>query len=240
MKEILQNGAKLFLRTIIVNIMCFFVVMSFSVLATAAFTKNIGYKAYGTLGDSSTTEELYTYYYDDGDDLKKQEYEDKGYKITESSVRSTLSGKGETVFLVVSQIFCVLILISFVYPGMWQLGTKDSNLVKFKHKKEDRLKGFKIGAVAVIPAYLLLIFLVVAKAGAVPDFPVVLYKFLNSSLYSLIEVILGSAVKVGELAVWRLILLFVLPLIVPAVSGIAYILGFKNFSIGEKLVYKKK
>ena len=92
----------------------------------------------------------------------------------------------------------------------------------------------------MIPAYLLLIFLVIAKAGAATGFPVVLYKFLNSSSYSLIEVILGSTVKVGELAVWKLILLFVLPLIVPAVSGIAYILGFKNFSIGEKLVYKKK
>lgn len=240
MKEIWKNGAKLFLKIIVVNIMCFFIVISFSVLSTAAFTKNVGYKAYGTTSDSSETKELYTYYYDDGEDTKKAEYEGQGYTVTESSIRSEISGTGKAVFLTVSQIFCLLILISFIYPNIWHIGTTDSNLVKFKHKKEDRLKGFKIGAVAVIPAYLLLIFLVVAKAGAVPDFPVVLYKFLNSSLYSLIEVILGSAVKVGELAVWRLILLFVLPLIVPAVSGIAYILGFKNFSIGEKLVYKKK
>ena len=48
MKENFKTGAKLFLKLIVVNIMCFFVVMSFSVLATAAFTKNVGYKAYGT------------------------------------------------------------------------------------------------------------------------------------------------------------------------------------------------
>ena len=46
MKENFKTGAKLFLKLIVVNIMCFFVVMSFSVLATAAFTKNVGYKAY--------------------------------------------------------------------------------------------------------------------------------------------------------------------------------------------------
>ncbi len=235
MKEILQNGAKLFLRTIIVNIMCFFVVMSFSVLATAAFTKNIGYKAYGTLGDSSTTEELYTYYYDDGDDLKKQEYEDKGYKITESSVRSTLSGKGETVFLVVSQIFCVLILISFVYPGMWQLGTKDSNLVKFKHKKEDRLKGLKIGLAAVTPIYVILLLTLIS-----PSFPTVLYKLLNAGLYSLTELITSSAKTVSELSVGRYLLLLVLPLLIPAISCAAYLLGFNNYSVSERLIYKKK
>ena len=47
MKEILKDGGKLFLKTIVVNIMCFFLVISFSVLTTAAFSKNIGYTAYG-------------------------------------------------------------------------------------------------------------------------------------------------------------------------------------------------
>ena len=71
MKENFKTGAKLFLKLIVVNIMCFFVVMSFSVLSTAAFTKNVGYKAYGTSSDSSEPQELYTHYYADGEDTKK-------------------------------------------------------------------------------------------------------------------------------------------------------------------------
>ena len=119
-------------------------------------------------------------------------------------------------------------------------GTNDSNLVRFKHKNEDKFKGLKIGAVAAVPNYLLLIFLVIAKLGAFPNFPMALYKFLNSSVYSFIEIILGRAITVSELAVWRLALLFILPLLIPVIAGISYILGYKNISVGEKLIYKNK
>ena len=240
MKEILKSGGKLFLKTVVITIMCFFIVISFSVLTTAAFTKNIGYKAYGTSSDTSSQTELYTYYYEDGEDTYKSAYEEQGYTVSTASIRSQISKTGNTVFLTVSQIFCLLILISFIYPELWHNGTNDSNLVRFKHKKEDKLKGLKIGLVTVIPHYLFLIFLVIAKLGALPSFPMVLYKFLNSSFYSFIEIIVGGAVTVADLAVWRLLLLFILPLIIPAAAGAAYILGYNNFSIGEKLVYKKK
>ena len=240
MKEIFKNGASLFLKTIVINIMCFFIVISFNVLATAAFTKNIGYTAYGTSSTQSEQTELYTYYYDDGDDTQKAEYEEEGYTVSTSPIRSEISSAGTAVFLTVSQIFCILILIAFIYPNIWHLGTNDSNLVRFKHKPEDKFKGVKIGAIAVIPSYLFLIFIVIAKFGAMPKFPMVLYKFLNASFYSLIDVVLSGTVTVGELSVWRLVILFIFPLTVPAVAGVAYLLGYKNFSIGEKLVYKKK
>ena len=240
MKDILKDGGKLFLKTIVVNIMCFFIVISFSVLTTAAFSKNIGYKAYGTTGGSSEQTELYTYYYEDGEDAKKSAYEEDGYTVSTVSIRSDISKSGKTLFLIISQLFSILILCGFIYPDIWHNGTNDSNLVKFKHKSEDKFKGLKIGAVAVIPSYLILIFLVIARLGALPDFPMVLYKFLNSSVYSFIEVILGGTVTVSNLAVWRFIILFLLPLIIPAIAGISYILGYKNISVGEKLVYKKK
>ena len=240
MKELLKNGGSLFLKTIIVNIMCFFVVISFSVLTTAVFSKNIGYTAYGTTSTSSEQTELYKYYYEDGDDTQRQAYEEQGYDIVTSTIRSEISGTGTVVFLTVSQIFCTLILISFIYPKIWQLGTHDSNLVRFKHKKEDKLKGFKIGALAVIPHYIFLLFLAAAKYGVMPSFPMALYKFLNSSFYSFIDIIVSGTVAVSDLALWRLLLLFILPLLIPAVAGAAYLLGYNNFSIGEKLVYKKK
>lgn len=236
---IFKAGLKQFLRIVVVNIMCFFIVVSFSVLATAAFTKNIGYTAYGTVSGSDDPEELYTYYYEDGEDTKKQEYIDKGYAVTESSVRSVLSGTGKTVYLAVSQIFCLMLLICFIYPNLWQLGTKDSNLVKFKHEKEDKLKGLKIGLISVVPIYIFLLCPVAAKIFGF-NFSPLLFKTLNPSFFSLIEVILNGARTVAELSAWRYILLMLLPLIIPAVSAAAYILGYKNISVGEKMIYKKK
>lgn len=240
MNEILKDGGKLFLKTVVVNIMCFFIVISFSVLTTAAFTKNIGYKAYGTVSDSSEQTELYTYYYEDGDDTQKSAYEEEGYTVSTVAIRSEISRSGKTCFLILSEVFCFIFLCGFIYPRIWQNGTNDSNLVRFKHKNEDKFKGLKIGAVAAVPNYLLLIFLVIAKLGAFPNFPMALYKFLNSSVYSFIEIILGRAITVSELAVWRLALLFILPLLIPVIAGISYILGYKNISVGEKLIYKNK
>lgn len=237
--EIFKAGLKQFLKIVVVNIMCFFVVVSFSVLATAAFTKNIGYTAYGTLSGSDNAEELYTYYYEDGEDTEKQEYIDKGYTVTESSVRSALSGSGKATYLIVSQIFCIMILLCFIYPNLWQLGTKDSNLVKFKHEEEDKLKGLKIGLISVVPIYLFLLCLLGAKVFGFNLSPL-LFKTLNPCFFSLIEVILNGAKTAAELSAWRYALLFVLPLIIPAAAAGSYILGYKNISIGEKMVYKRK
>ena len=195
MKEILKGGGKLFLKTDVINLMCFFVVLSFSVITTMLFKRAVG---------------------------------------------SKLSNSGMACFQIVSQIFAFCFTCGFIYPELWHRGTKDSNLVKFKHKREDKLKGFKIGVASTVPNYLFLIFLVVAKLGLFPKFPLALYKILNSSVYSFIEVIIGSAVAVSELTVLRLALLFILPLIIPAIAGVSYILGYKNISLSDKFIYKKK
>lgn len=240
MNEIFKKGSVLFLKLLVAGIMCFFVIMSFSVLATAAFTENIGYKAYGTSAEGGESLELYTHYYSDGEDTLKAEYEDRGYTVTESSIRSEISGTGNAVFQTVVQIFCLLITLSFVYPDLWHIGTTDSNLVKFKHKAEDKLKGLKIGLIAVIPQYLLLICAAIAKFGLSSKLPAALLKFANASFYTFIQLIIGNAATLGELSAFRFALLWLLPLIIPAAACGSYYLGYRNISIGEKIVYKKK
>lgn len=239
MKEIFKSGTRLFGKLIVVNIMCFFLVISMSVLGTAVFTENIGYIAYGTLEGSEESVKLYEHYTADGEDTKRAEYEAQGYTITESSVRSQISETGNKIFLTVTQVFCLLLLISFIYPTFWQMGTKDSNLVHFKHKKEDRLKGFKAGFIAIVPSVLLLLFLTVTKSGISGNFPVALYKFMNSSVYSFVNAAAGNATAFGQLSVLSIFVFLLLMLIVPIVAGAAYLLGYKNISLGEKFVYKK-
>lgn len=239
-KEIVVNALKLFLRFILVNVMCFFVAVSFFVLCTAVFTKTVGYDAYGTKEGSEETEKLYTHYDGDGEDLEAEKYEKEGYTIRQQKIRSDMSTTGKVTFYVVSEIFCLSILAVFLYPSMWDLGAKDSNAVKFKHKAEDCRKGIKIGLLAVIPSYLLLILLCVMKAGVYPDFSVSLYQLTHSAFYGMIGALLGGTFILKDLAWWRIAVLFVFPLFVPAISGIGYYLGYKDFSIREKLVYKKK
>lgn len=239
MKEIFKGGASLFGRLIIINIMCFFLAISFSVLCTAAFTQVIGYTAYGTLKDSKESVQLYEHYTSDGEDLKRAEYEAQGYTITESKIRSQVSPVGNRVYLAATQICCLVMLVSFIYPGFWQMGTKDSNLVHFKHKPEDKLKGLKCGLIAIIPSVLLLLFLTVTSKGISSSFPTVLYKFIHSSLYSFIQLAVSGSATFGELSVGAILLLFLLLLAVPLISCAAYLLGYKNISLGEKFIYKK-
>lgn len=240
MKEIFKNGTSIFLRFIAVNVMSFIIIISLGMLFTSFFTENIGYKVLGTASDSTEQVELYTHYNSDGEDLKKSEFEEQGYTITQINIRSPLSSAGNISLLVIIQIFCFVLLISFTYSKIWSLGDSDSNLVKFKHKKEDILKGLKIGLVALIPYSLAFIALIVAKMGVYENFSLDLYKFINSVFYSVNVVIIGSSATLGELSSWRLVLLFAVQLFVPIICMVAYILGYRNFSITENIVYKKK
>ena len=137
MKEILKNGAKTFVKIIFINLFSFFIILSFHVLATGLFTKNIGYTAYGTTSESADEKELYTYYYADGEDQQLAVYEENGYTVHQSLIRSELSKMGNLAFLILSQLFTFLILFLFLYPNLWNLGAKDNNLVNFKHVKSD-------------------------------------------------------------------------------------------------------
>ena len=239
MKEIIKKGVSLWLRTIVVVLMCFFICISINVLVNAAFSNEIGYFATATKEGEEAKQ--YEYLFADGEDTKKAEYEAAGYTVT-TQKRTEITGAGNMVFLIVTQLFSTLLTISFVYPNLWQLGTNDSNLVRFKHKTKDIFKGLKIGIVGTIPSFLLYAAFFVCRFVK-PSVPIAIYKFLNSHNYSFIHAICGetagSVTTVGDVAVWRLLLLILPVLIIPETAFVAYYLGFKDISLGEKFIYKK-
>ena len=183
------------------------------------------------------SKELYTYYFKDGEDTERAAYEAQGYEISEYRLKE-LSQKGVNISTTVSQIFCILLLATFIYPTVWQIGIKDGNLVKFKHQEVDTLKGLKIGLFTIVPALLFLIFLFAAQ-GITSKIPLALYKLVNSSFYGLIELADGKGVTFGDLSVLNFVFMLVIQFIIPVITHISYILGYKNISIGEKLVFKK-
>lgn len=239
MNSCFRDGVRLFFRTLLINIMCFLVVMSIVSFGIAAFSKEIGYDAYGAKNKDEKPQLLYTYYEKDGKDTKFEEYKEQGYTITKRTHRD-MNKTAETAMLIAGQIFALGILISFVYPKIWDKGNKDLNLVKFNHEKKDILKGLKIGAIATIPNAAIYLFLAVTKSGISRNFRVGYYKLFNASFYSVYEFIMGDTTKMGELSTAQ-VLLCALPIIaVPLVAGLAYYFGYNDKTFFDKLIYKKK
>lgn len=238
MNEILKGGGKLFLRTILINIMSFFVVMSLIFFGVAAFADEVGYVAYGSKSESEEAEKLYTYYNTDGEDTKLAEYENQGYTVTKSAIREIGKTKN-TILLLVAQTFALGILICFAYPSLWDRGNSDNNMVRIGRKSEDVFKGLKIGCVASIPNVIFYLFLAITKNSVSAKLPTAIYKFANASFYPVNEFIVGKSEKLSDLSLLQLLLLMLPLLVLPGVAFIAYYLGYKDFSVSEKLTYKK-
>ena len=198
MSQLIRRGAALFGRIVLVTVMSLFICVSMSVLCTAGFTQKIGYEVYGYQENSEEAVLLYRHYDKDGEDTQMQGFEDQGYTLKKTEIRSDLGKTGNAVYLSVTQIFCLMILAIFVYPDLWQLGAKDSNAVRFKHQDEDCLKGLKIGLISQIPTFLGWVATVALALGVKPQMPVALYRFLNCQYYSFIQVI---ALAVGDRSV---------------------------------------
>lgn len=183
MKEIIKNGAKLFGKIIVINILCFFLAMSIVSIAVSMLKDSAGANTYGPI----------------------------------------------------LQILTLMLLTGLVYPTLWDMGYKDRNMVLTGNGQKDILKGLKIGLVAIVPSVLSIPIFALIKS-----FPAALYKLINSSYYYFFELLTRNADKFCDLAVWKFIVMAIVFLIVPAISFLGYYLGFKDFSIGEKLTYKKK
>ena len=82
MNGILKESGKLFGKTIIINVLCLIVAVSVVSICVAMLADVKGYVAYGQKGEDSAVEELYTYYIEDGEDLKLEEYEKEGYTVS--------------------------------------------------------------------------------------------------------------------------------------------------------------
>ena len=241
MKNITLSGLKIFGKIILANILSIITIISISFIINAAFTEDIGYYGVGTPKDSGSKQEvLYTHYYKDGDDTKLAEFEEKGYVVEQRTIRSDVSAAGEAAFLIIGAVFTLSMLATILYSYMWKEGNKDLNLIRFGRATLDKYKGVKIGIVAIIPYLLALIALLIGKFSFAKSFPVILYKYINCSFFSLINVICGNTVYIGDLAIWKFILLFVLLLLIPLYLGVAYYIGYKDILITDKLIYKKQ
>ena len=246
-----KMGAKLFGSLIIAVLISFFICMSISALSQILFTKTEGYTAYVYTEESDDPVDHWEYTFtdpdgdgvDNGTDDKKAHYDKlEEYEVKTYTRQSNLEGIGMAVNLVVSQILCGILVISFASSATYKRGFKDSNLVRIGNIKQDKLKGFKVGLIANIPFFVLFVLFVACGLGLAPSLRVTLYGYLNSFIYPIIYLITGcsSDIIVSELNVLQYILLFLVQFIVPIICGVAYLIGFKEINLSEKIMYKKK
>ncbi len=243
--KIFNNGLKLTGSIIMAAVLSFFLCISMNIICSAIFTSEIGYDAFVYETNQSTEPiEKYEYLYtdndgdgkDEGTDTKKAEYEDKKYIVVTSPKRTELVGSGKVVFWVTTQLLSLIMVIAFASNSTYKQGFKDNNLVKIGQTKKDMIKGFKIGLVANIPFILLFVFAIV-KASSMRK---VLYAFLNSHFYAIIMAITGESEVLSQIGAVKFVLLGLLLAVVPLISGIAYILGYKEINLADKIMYKKE
>lgn len=234
---ILKNSIKLYGKCILASIMCFFLVVTFNMIGTNFFGTQIGYSMQGEkeIDGENTKTILYTYKYSDGTDLKKQEYIDKGYTLTEIPMNNTT-----ITWDVIAQIFLLFMMGVFVYNFLWNLGFKDNNFVKIGQIKEDKLKGLKIGFLSQLPSFILLAVLTIGKTTFAKDFSIGTYSLLNSHLHRAIYILSDSnGGFFSEFGIGEIAIIFALLLFIPILAHVAYTLGYKSILVGEKIIFKK-
>ena len=239
MKDILKKSFKVYFLLFLANIMSFFLIISLNVITVAVSTENIGYVAYGTTEESQEPKQLYTHYYDQGEDTKKAEFENNGYTVTTSTVRSNPTKTATVVSKSISTVLCLIIVIAVLYNNLWKYGNNDRTAVKYRNQKEQTNKGFIVGLIASAPALLLLFLLTLFKNGFAKNISIRFFGLLNTYLFDFLNIISNNTVF-GNIAFWQVAVILLMLLIVPFSCWIAYYLGYKDVIISEKIVYKKK
>ena len=239
MAEYLKHSVKLFLKLLLIAFFSAFLVISFRVIFSGLGGKvEKGYIAYGQKGDEPV-KQLYQYMYSEGDDLKYSAYEQQGYKIEKSMLTEMTHGT-KIACDITTAFFSIFMAFAVIYMPLFKEGTKDVNLVNFGHKQKDMLKGLKIGLIANIPFVLLYIAFFALHSGVLKGFNLTWYKFISGYLFVIYDLIFGASSVAGELSVSKLILAAAPLLFVPAAAAVSYVLGYKEFSLEEKLIYKNK
>ena len=140
-----------------------------------------------------------------------------------STIAIPINKEWVTVILTCLNIF---IALSIIYTLNWREAQRDHNRVKFNHMPPFIFKGLVAGLFATIP--FLIVFIIYAF-NINNTIIYIIYLAFNLPYLSFV-----AAFKESAAVLWILIL----PM--PASACVGYLLGYKQFSIMDKLVYKNK
>lgn len=198
----------------------------------------IGFEVYGKKNDASKEELLYKYYTEKGATILSEEYKEKKVELIKYSFRSEVEKAPDIAFTILSQIFCLVILASFIYSDLWKAGNKDFEAARLYNKPINKLKGLFIGLIAVIPSAAFLTFCLITKDTIMAKMPVAIYTFVNCYAYEIIYTVTNGTMYWPDVQLWQAAVYYAVLLIIPIIALVSYIIGVKDISLSEKLVYK--
>lgn len=130
-------------------------------------------------------------------------------------------------------VVCTVLWIAFDFYSTLNAGMRDHNLVKYNYIQYDKWKGLKSGLLAQIPGVIVIVLLWITNisAGRLNEWMRLFYFILYAPTSKLTTWMVDY---VGE-AMW------IFPIwICPAVSTLAYYLGYHEIPFLTKLVYKNR
>ncbi len=237
-KNTLRMALKIWGRVVAATIMSGILYISMYIIFTALFSEPIGYRIYGSDGQGNMIQ-VGEYFFTPEDDPEAEPKLEEGQ--TSDLIKDMTPG-GEKGMNIVTSILMLSVLASFPYEHLWQLGSRDDNMVKMGKRRAEPLRGVLIGFLANIPAFILYVGLILARLGAMIPGYMTIYRLFNLPFLPYINAVTNakSLVPVTELSWLSFLGVAATLLFVPAVCGIAYWIGCNQFSFKELVTYQKK
>ena len=120
---------------------------------------------------------------------------------------------------------CV-IYYSLIFAKVRQEGERDRNRVNTGHMQSTPFKGLYAALIASSPLILLSILLIIAKCGLIHGEFASWFRFINTPYVTFYAALMPSSVMFSEVSVLSVILSALTPLLMPAVAGFAYAIGY--------------
>lgn len=255
-KSNLQVVIRLYGRTVLCTVLSLILFFFISVIFTSLFTEVVGEYVYqldenGEYVRDENGNPIYEIVYYDKDEPNKDDTTSSSTttttmtdpSTTTTSVnpkqyekfRSPLTPVANFFMNLITQIAMLALLLSSLYTSLWELGDKDSNLVAFGHKAKDIWRGLKIGGILIIPSAIVYIVCVVLSLIHPETSEVyrAIYGWCNAPFLPLLNWIYAAPEGL------RLALMALPLIVVPTICTVCYRFGFRQLSLGEKIVYTK-
>lgn len=236
-KKTLAVSGKVLLRLVLASVLCLILYFSMMMIGIGldVFSYVEGYQIHEET-ESGKIVLIEEHTYAEGEEhITKEDIEDNQV-LTE--IRAFLPHR-KAVLQIVTQVFMLIILAIFPYHILWEFGNRDDTKVRYKGQRPDPLRGYRVGAFAMIPFFVLWLLLVLAKCGVMPEGYTQVYRLANIPFMPFIDWVM-PAFSVKDASVWQIVTLLVMLLYIPIVCGVSYRLGHRQFSIREHLVFAKK
>lgn len=144
-------------------------------------------------------------------------------------------GKAGTV---ITQIFDLIILAVIIFSTSFEVGNKDRNRTLSGALNEDLNRGFKAGFLAAVPDFLTIILLVLAKTEVLPRVYTAVYGILNAPFYPFLLTLMPQTLTGAEQSIFAVFAVALTSLIMPLIAGFSYRLGYYDYSIIDKIIYR--